>query len=68
MGKLMGTVDHFDKEKGYGVILGDDGRKYIFFYRDILRKNKNAKSKERVLFSTVKDARGTRAVGVSFGK
>lgn len=66
MGKLMGIVDHFDQQKGYGVINGNDGKRYIFFYRDILRKNKNAKSKEKVLFSIVKDARGTRAVGVSF--
>ena len=66
MGKMIGTVDHFDREKGYGVIIGDDKQKYIFFYRDILRKNKNARSKERVIFSTIKDAHGTRAVGGHF--
>ena len=68
MGKLLGTVDHFDQEKGYGVILGDDGKKYLFFYRDILRKKRNARSKERCIFSTTKDAHGTRAVEVRFVK
>ena len=64
MGNLMGTVKFFDAEKGYGIIDGDDSKKYLFFYTDILHKNKYCKSKERVLFSKVKDARGTRAVGV----
>ena len=68
MGKLMGTVRFFDAQKGYGIIDGDDQKKYLFFYKDILRKNKYAKAKERVVFTTTKDAHGTRAVGVSFGK
>lgn len=66
MGRMLGTVHHFDNAKGYGVIIGDDKNKYLFFYRDIIRKQKNAKPNERVLFKTVKDARGTRAIEVRF--
>lgn len=67
MGKLMGTVKFFDAKKGYGSIAGNDGKNYFFFYRDILRKNKYCRANEKVLFTTIKDARGVRAVGVSFG-
>jgi len=64
MGRIMGTVRFFDAKKGYGVIDGADNKKYLFFYNDILRKNKYCKAKEKVIFTTTKDAHGTRAVGV----
>ena len=64
MGRIMGTVKFFSAEKGYGGIIGDDGHNYLFFYRDVLRKNKYLKAKQRVLFGTVKDAHGIRAVEV----
>lgn len=64
MGRVMGTVRFFDAKKGYGGIIGDDGNNYLFFYRDVLRKNKYLKAKQRVLFGTVKDAHGIRAVEV----
>lgn len=64
MGRVMGTVKFFDAEKGYGIIIGDDNQKYLLLYRDIIRKHKFVKAKERVLFKTEKDARGTRAVEV----
>lgn len=64
MGRVMGTVKFFDAEKKYGIIIGDDDKKYLFMQRDILRKSKHVKAKDRVLFGTVKDARGTRAIEV----
>ena len=60
----MGTVKFFDADKGYGIILGDDNNKYLFMYRDIIKRNRYVKAKDRVLFGTVKDAHGTRAVEV----
>lgn len=64
MGRVTGTVRFFSAEKGFGQILGSDGNKYFFLYRDIIKKDKYLKAKDKVLFRPQKDAHGLRAVEV----
>lgn len=35
-GYLEGTVLHFDNEKGVGLVMGDDGLKYVAHYKSML--------------------------------
>lgn len=64
MGRLVGTVQFFDAKKAYGFIVGADGQKYFFRAIDILKKYKACRCGEKVLFETVRDTRGIKAVKV----
>ena len=64
MGRVTGEVKFFSADKGFGQIIGADGNSYIFFYRDIIKKDKFLKAKDKVLFKVEKSAKGLRAVEV----
>ena len=63
--KMNGTVKWFNTSKGFGFILGEDGKEVFVHYSDILTDGfKNLAEGEAVSFKTVDNGKGLRAVEV----
>lgn len=60
---LAGTVRWFNEPRGLGVIVGDDGRDYLF-QRDEVQDSIPLEEGMRVRFSPKKDAGGRKASAV----
>ena len=64
--KMNGTVKWFNTSKGFGFILGGDGKEVFVHYSDILTDGfKNLTEGESVTFKTVDNGKGLRAVEVA---
>ena len=61
-----GVVEGYDRKKGFGFIVGDDGEDYFVHaigLREYLKK-KVLRSGQKVLFDIDRDLKGDRAVNV----
>jgi cold shock protein len=61
---MKGTVESFDKGRGYGFIKGDDGRQYLVHFLAI-RTAGPLVAGSRVEFTAVETPRGPQADDVS---
>lgn len=62
---VTGTVKWFDKKKGYGFILSDDGVEYFFHYSSLLKDGfKTIDPGQRVLFDVTNVNKGVQAINV----
>ena len=62
---MKGTVNNFNKEKGYGFIRAEDNRDYFFHYSALIMDDyKTAEKGENVEFEIEESDRGPRAKNV----
>lgn len=63
---MKGTVKMFDTARGYGFIKGDDGQDAFVHYSQIEGEGYRSLTEgQRVVYSTIQEVRGIRAVAVS---
>ncbi len=63
---MIGTVEFFDTDRGFGFITPDTGEKDVFVHRSALEvaRMTTLTKGQRVSFDVQKDARGTKAVNL----
>ncbi len=62
---LKGSVKWFDKDKGYGIILPEDGAQDVFVhFADVVDAEPHLSGGERVEFEVIETPQGLRAVNV----
>jgi CspA family cold shock protein len=61
---MNGNVKWFDGDKGYGFIIGEDGKEYFVFYAFVNDGGELAQN-QRVSFTPVATKRGPQAQNVS---
>jgi cold shock protein len=61
---MKGTVKFFNNSKGFGFILGEDGKEY-FVHQSGLNEGVNLNDNDSVEFETEQGDRGLKAVNVS---
>ncbi len=65
MGIKTGKVKWFNKRKGYGFIIGDDGAEYFVHYSDIVMDGyRSLQNDARVEFHAMETSRGLEAMDV----
>jgi CspA family cold shock protein len=66
MARVMGTVDRFMDEKGFGFIKPDEGEKDVFVHHSAIGGSgfKSLAQGQRVEFDLVQDPKGPRAENV----
>ncbi|MFA6755676.1 MAG: cold shock domain-containing protein [Bacilli bacterium] len=69
MAKSSGKVKKFNKDKGYGFILGDDGKDYFFYYTSLNMDGfKTVDVDAKVEFTAQESERGLRAIDIDIAK
>ncbi len=62
MDKLKGKVKSFNKDKGYGFIIGEDNNEYFFHYSSLnMQGFKTINANDPVTFEPVEGEKGKRA-------
>lgn len=65
---MKGTVKWFDETKGYGFVLGEDGKEYFVHWKSIVTiSDKNRKflvNEEDVEFDLIQTDKGVQAINV----
>ena len=59
---MEGKVKRFDKDKGFGFIVGDDGKDYFFHFSEIVMEGfKTVEVNKKVKFEATETEKGPRA-------
>lgn len=67
---MKGTFKWYDKEKGYGFIVGEDSKDYFVHYTALPQEQGSIREEDKlsVSFEVVETQRGTQAQNIVFEK
>ena len=67
---MKGTFKWYDKEKGYGFIVGEDSKDYFVHYTALPQEQTSIREEDKlsVSFEVVETQRGTQAQNIVFEK
>jgi len=65
---MKGTIKWYNREKGYGFIIGEDSKDYFVHYTALPENQQNIKEEEKikVTFEVKETDRGTQAQNIVF--